>query len=78
MKNQIPNLVRFFVLLGIVSLACGISVDMGNQMPASAPVQPTQPPPPYTDSTNTYTPNRGTSTNECAGSADRGSALANA
>ena len=45
MKNQIPNLVRFFVLLGIVSLACGISVDMGNQIPASGPVQPTQPPP---------------------------------
>jgi hypothetical protein len=48
MKNNITHLARFFVLLGLVSLACGISVDMGNQTPASAPalVQPTQPPPP--------------------------------
>jgi hypothetical protein len=46
MKNQIAHLVRFFVLLGMVSLACGVSFDMGNQAPTSAPVQPTQPPPP--------------------------------
>jgi hypothetical protein len=46
MKNNITHLALFFVLLGLVSLACGISVDMGNQAPAVAPVQPTQPPPP--------------------------------
>ena len=46
MKNQFTHLVRFFVLLGMVSLACGISIDMGNQTPAQAPVQSTQPPPP--------------------------------
>ena len=46
MKKQITYLVRFFVLLGIVSLACGVSFDMGDQAPAPAPVQPTQPPPP--------------------------------
>ncbi|MFL7871444.1 MAG: hypothetical protein AB8I58_21630, partial [Anaerolineales bacterium] len=45
MKNNITHLALFFVLLGLVSLACGISVDMGNQAPAVAPVQPTQPPP---------------------------------
>ena len=43
MKKQITHLVRFFVLLGIVSLACGVSVDMGNPTPAQAPVQPEQP-----------------------------------
>ena len=46
MKNNFTHLARFFVLLGIVSMACGISVDMGKQEPAPAPVQPTQPPPP--------------------------------
>ena len=46
MKKQFTHLVRFFVLLGMVSLACGVSFDMGDQAPAPAPVQPTQPPPP--------------------------------
>ena len=43
MQNKITHLVRFFVLLGMVSLACGINVDMGNQEQAPAPVQPEQP-----------------------------------
>lgn len=46
MKNKITNLFRLFVLLGILSLACGVTIDMGGPSPASAPVQPTQPPPP--------------------------------
>jgi hypothetical protein len=33
-------------MLGLASLACGVSIDMGNQAPQPAPVQPTQPPPP--------------------------------
>lgn len=43
MKNKITHIVRFFVLLGLASLACGVSVDMGNQAPQPAPVQPEQP-----------------------------------
>jgi hypothetical protein len=45
MTNKISHLIRFFVLLGMVSLACGVSVDMGNQAPSPVPAQPTQPPP---------------------------------
>jgi hypothetical protein len=46
MENKIAHLLRLFVFLGIVSLACGISIDMGNQESAPVPIQPTQPPPP--------------------------------
>jgi len=42
MKRQFAYLVSFIVLLGMVSLACGISVDLGTQEPAPAPVQPVQ------------------------------------
>jgi hypothetical protein len=51
MKKQITSLARFFVLLGMASLACGVSIDMGNQAPTPAPVQLEQPspvPPPPT------------------------------
>ena len=43
MKNQFAPLIRFFALFGLVSMACGISVDMGNQTPTQAPVQQEQP-----------------------------------
>jgi hypothetical protein len=51
MKKQFTHLVRFFVLLGLVSLACGVNVNTNDTAPAPAPavtviVQPTQPPPP--------------------------------
>lgn len=48
MKRQFKYLFRFFVLLGIVSLACGVSFDTGEQAPAAVTVivQATQPPPP--------------------------------
>lgn len=51
MKKQIILLVRFFALLGLVSLACGINFNTNDTTPAPAPavtviVQPTQPPPP--------------------------------
>ena len=45
MTKPIVYLVRFFVLLGMASLACGVNIDMGNQpsAPAPAPTQPEQP-----------------------------------
>lgn len=43
MKNKFTHLIRFFVLLGMVSLACGISVDIGGQGQEPAPAQPEQP-----------------------------------
>ena len=51
MKNQFTYLVRFFVLLGLVSLACGVNVNTNGTAPAAPAavtviVQPTQPPPP--------------------------------
>lgn len=51
MKNQFTHLVRFFVVLGIISLACGIDFSTNDPAPAAPAVvtvivQATQPPPP--------------------------------